>query len=205
MPKSATFASPDFVIRTFCGFMSRWTTPFSWASPKCLLRGLTVQRGPSESPAKGTSDGPSAAYPHSRVPGRGDHGPVLPGGRRLRAPQPEMAKPRVAQEALGLGGSDAGALAAASGIGERTLLPARHPAFLCPPLSGRREDAPLLVASAREAAPAILGALAPLGPARVGRRPPRSSSSTRRSWKYCARARLRSRRAGERSRLALLG
>src|SRR5215208_5863053 len=45
-------------------------------SPRCVLRGLGVKRGPSESPTKGTSDGPSAAYPHPRLPGRGDHGPV---------------------------------------------------------------------------------------------------------------------------------
>jgi hypothetical protein len=34
---------------------------------------LRVEREPSESPAKGTSDGPSAAYPGPTVLGRGDH------------------------------------------------------------------------------------------------------------------------------------
>ena len=31
--------------------------------PRCVLHGLTVQRGPSEPSTKGTSDGPHPAYP----------------------------------------------------------------------------------------------------------------------------------------------
>src|SRR5215204_191421 len=86
------------------------TAPRRTWSPRCVLRGLTVERGPSEPSTKGISDGPSAAYSHPRLPGRGRHGPVLPHRRRLHAPQPEVSKPRLSQEALGLGGTDVGAL-----------------------------------------------------------------------------------------------
>jgi hypothetical protein len=39
--------------------------------PRCELHGLRVQRGPSEPSAKGTSDGPTPAYPLAGPPGRG--------------------------------------------------------------------------------------------------------------------------------------
>src|ERR687898_3310335 len=104
--------------------------------------------GPSESPTKGTSDGPSAAYPHLRLPGRGDHGPVLPRRRHLHAAQPGVAKSRVAQAALGLRGPDVGAFPAASGRRERAVLPARCPEVLLAPVPRDRRAASLLVASA---------------------------------------------------------
>src|ERR671913_2363945 len=126
--------------------------------------------GPSESPTKGTSDGPSAAYPHLRLPGRGDHGPVLPRRRHLHAAQPGVAKSRVAQAALGLRGPDVGAFPAASGRRERAVLPARCPEVLLAPVPRDRRAASLLVASAGEEAQAFSGTLAPHSAARVGRR-----------------------------------
>src|SRR5215212_5137144 len=120
-----------------------------------VLRDLGVKTGPSESPAKGTSDGPSAAYPHPRFPGRCDHGPVLPRRRHLHAAQPGVAKLRVAQAALGLRGPDVGAFPAASGRRERAVLLARRPAFLRPPVPRDCRDASLLFASAREEAEAF--------------------------------------------------
>src|SRR3712207_777645 len=65
---------------------------------------------------------------------------------------------------------DVGALPTVAGHRERTLLPARHPAFLRPPLPGCGEDAPLLAAPPGEEAPALPGAPAALGPARIGGR-----------------------------------
>jgi hypothetical protein len=44
MPKSATYASPEAVIRTFCGFMSRWIKPLAWAAPRAP-RHLVAERG----------------------------------------------------------------------------------------------------------------------------------------------------------------
>src|SRR5215203_1891827 len=138
--------------------------------PRCVLRGLGVKRGPSESPAKGTSDGPRAAYPHPSVPGRGDHRPFLPPRRYLHAAQPRRANPRVAQEALGLRGPYPCALPAVAGHRERALLPARRAKVLLAPVPGRGGNAPLLFAPPGEEAQALLGTLAPRGPARVGRR-----------------------------------
>src|SRR5829696_9628371 len=126
------------------------------------------RKEPSESPAKGTSDGPSAAYLHPRIRGRGDHGPVLPRGRRLRAAQPEMSQPRVAQEALGLRGPDVGALPATEGYRERTLLPAGCREVLRAPVPRSGGDAPFLVPSPGEEAQALFGAAAPRDPAQVG-------------------------------------
>src|SRR5215204_3912400 len=50
---------------------------------RCLLRGLTVQRWPSDPSTKGTSDGPPPAYPLARPPGRGSERALLPYRRRL--------------------------------------------------------------------------------------------------------------------------
>src|SRR3712207_134392 len=45
---------------------------------RCVLRGLTVQRRPSEPSTKGTSDGPHPAYSLAGPPGRGSDRAFLP-------------------------------------------------------------------------------------------------------------------------------
>src|SRR5215210_9147175 len=82
--------------------------------------------GPSESPAKGTPDGPPKHYPTGGPPGRGRDRAVLPRGRRLPTPQPEGGRVRGAQAALGLGGPGPRPLPAASRRGERALVPTRR-------------------------------------------------------------------------------
>jgi len=69
---------------------------------RCVLRGSTVQRGPSEPSAKGTPDGPTPAYPVVRPPGRSRDRPLLPCGRRLCLAQPACEELRVHKAALGL-------------------------------------------------------------------------------------------------------
>src|SRR3954468_18180620 len=84
--------------------------------------------GPSESPAKGTSDGPIPAYPVARLPGRSSDRALLFRGRCLLRPaQPARHKLGVPQTAFGLGGLDPLPAPAASGDGERALLFARRP------------------------------------------------------------------------------
>lgn len=56
------------------------------ASPRFLLRGLGVERGPSDSPPQGATDGPITAYPLAHRPGRGLVRALLPHGRRLLRP-----------------------------------------------------------------------------------------------------------------------
>src|SRR5829696_3635134 len=130
------------------------------------------RKGPSDSPTKGTSDGPSAAYSHPRVPGRGDHRTVLPHRRHLCPPQPKRASLRVHKEALRLRGAHPGALAAASGRGERTLVLAGCPAVLLPPVPGGSGAAPFLLQPAQglQEAQALPGAPASRGPLRAGGR-----------------------------------
>src|SRR5215203_3040813 len=130
-----------------------------------------IERGPSDSPTKGTSDDPSAAYSHPRFPGRGNHRSVLPYRRRLRLPQPKRAWLPFAQEALRLGGAYPGALAALARCGERTLVLARRPEILFAPVPRSGGAASFLVASKGEKAQALPGAVAPRGPFRDGRRP----------------------------------
>src|SRR5829696_7178760 len=129
------------------------------------------RKGPSDSPTKGTSDGPSAAYSHPRVPGRGDHRTVLPHRRHLCPPQPKRASLRVHKEALRLRGAHPGALAAASGRGERTLVLAGCPAVVLPPVPGGIGAVPFLLPPAGEEAQALSGAPASRrGPLRAGGR-----------------------------------
>src|SRR5215204_1457748 len=130
-----------------------------------------IEKGPSDSPTKGTSDDPSAAYSHPRFPGRGDHRSVLPHRRRLRLPQPKRAWLRLAQEALRLGGAYPGALPAVAGCGERTLVLARRPEILFAPVPWSGGAASFLVASAGEKAQALPGTAAAGGSLRDGRRP----------------------------------
>src|SRR5215210_101924 len=132
--------------------------------PRCVLHGLTVQRRPSESPAKGTSDGPPQHYPTRGVPGKGRDGALLPHRRRLRPPQPAREHVWLAQAALGLGGTDARPPAAVAGRGERAVLPARCREVLRAPLPGRGGAPPFLVAPTREEAAALPGAVAAGGP-----------------------------------------
>jgi hypothetical protein len=61
---------------------------FVRGAARCVLHGLTVQREPSEPSAKGTSDGPSPAYPLAPPPGRGSDRALLPHRRCLRPSQP---------------------------------------------------------------------------------------------------------------------
>src|SRR5215210_2769492 len=86
--------------------------------------------GAIRTPAKGTSDGSHAAYSHPRLPGRGDNRAFLPHRRRLCPPQSQLAQLRVAQEALGLGGHNLGALPTTPRRRERTFLSARPQAVL---------------------------------------------------------------------------
>src|SRR5215213_6806299 len=90
---------------------------------RCVLRGLTVQRGPSEPSTKGTSDGPTPAYPLAPPPRRGSDSAFLPHRRRLPPPQPPRRSTlRVHKAAFGLRDHHPRPLAAASGCGERTLV-----------------------------------------------------------------------------------
>src|SRR5215212_9748998 len=93
--------------------------------PRCVLRGLGVQSGPSDSPSQGARDGPPSAYPLALRSGRSCNRALLPHRRRLQTPQPSCSTLRVPQKALGLGGHLACALAAAPRRGERALVPAR--------------------------------------------------------------------------------
>src|SRR5215203_573943 len=61
-------------------------------SPRCVLHGLTIQRGPSEPSTKGTSDGPIPAYPLTPRPGRAYDRAFLSHRRRLPPPQPRGAR-----------------------------------------------------------------------------------------------------------------
>ena len=54
-----------------------------------MLRGLTVQRGPSDSPPQGATDGPRSPYPTPHPNGRRRDRAFLPHRRRLPASQPE--------------------------------------------------------------------------------------------------------------------
>lgn len=159
-----------------------------------MLRGSGVKRGPSESPAKGTSDGPSAAYPHPRLSGRGDHGLVLPHRRHLHTAQPEREALRTSQAALGLGGVDPGAFPATPGHRERAVLPARCPEVLLTPVPWGGGAAPFLVPSADEEAQTIPGTPAPRHPPRDGREPGdiarRLDSSTRLCFRFCTPGRF---------------
>src|SRR5215208_1985236 len=74
---------------------------------RCLLRGLGVERGPSDSPPQGATDGPAPAYPLACLSGRSSERPFLPRGRHLRAAQPPRSTLRVHKATLGLGGHHA--------------------------------------------------------------------------------------------------
>src|SRR5215208_2758660 len=104
------------------------------AVPRCVLRGLGVQRGPSDSPPQGARDGPPSAYPLALRSGRSRNRALLPHRRRLPTPQPPCSTLRVPQKALGLGGHLACALATAPRRGERALVPARCSEVLLSPV-----------------------------------------------------------------------
>src|SRR5215208_1106095 len=133
----------------------------SWCgeSSRCLLRGLTVQRGPSEPSTKGTSDGPHPAYPLARPPGRGSDHALLPHRRRLcPAQSPRRSTLRVHKATLGFGSHRAYPLPAAAGCGKRTLFLARRPAVLRSLVPGGGGSPSFLVPSASEEAQALPGA-----------------------------------------------
>src|SRR5215203_2589342 len=118
--------------------------------PRCVLRGLRVQRGPSEPSPKGTSDGPHPAYPLAPPPGRGYDGAFLPHRRALPSPQPPWRSTlRVHKTAFGLRDHHPHPLAAAAGRGERTLVLAGCPAVLLPPVPGGSGVAPFLLQPAQ--------------------------------------------------------
>src|ERR687894_1326384 len=120
------------------------------AVSRCVLHGLTVQRGPSEPPAKGTSDGPTAAYPLAPPPGRGSERALLPHRRRLRPAQSSRRSTlRIHKAPLGLGGRHPRHVPAAEGRGERTLFLAGCPAVLLASVPGRGGTAPFLLHNRR--------------------------------------------------------
>src|SRR5215217_4882752 len=105
-----------------------------YSGSRCLLRGLTVQRGPSDSPPQGATDGPLAPYPSVRPNGRRLERAFLPDRRRLRPPQPAGRWLRGHKAALGLRGPDPSAPATAQGRRERALVPQGRPAVLLSPV-----------------------------------------------------------------------
>src|SRR5215217_3261939 len=140
-------------------------------SSRCVLHGLRVQRGPSEPSAKGTSDGPSTAYPLARPPGRGSERALLPNRRRLRPPQPpRRSQLRVHKAAFGLGSDRPRSLPAAARRAQRTFFLAGCPAVLLTPVSGGGKAPPFLLQPAGEEAQALFGAAAAGHTPRVGRR-----------------------------------
>ncbi len=77
------------------------------STSRCVLRGLGVERGPSNSPPQGAIDGPRPPYSTVRPDGRGDYRLVLPRRRCLPPPQPSCRPAlRVPQAPLGLRGLD---------------------------------------------------------------------------------------------------
>src|ERR671920_15141 len=99
------------------------------------------------SPHQGEKDGPTQPYPTPRPDGRGPHGALLPHRRRLRPSQPPCPLLRVHKAPLGLGSHRPRPLPAAAGRRKRTLLLARRPEVLLPPVPRSGGAAPFLVPS----------------------------------------------------------
>jgi hypothetical protein len=168
--------------------------------------------GPSESPAKGTSDGPWAAYPHPRLPGKrrapsccaSSMTPTTllnPHGQSHESLKRDSRTPRSLP--LALSSSSCGASRASGPSCARRKGSSRT----C--FSGRGGDAPLLFAPPGEEAQASWNPWAVRSCPSSGRRSretlirdphPRPSLSTRRFLSSCARARSGSRRLVSRGR-----
>src|SRR5215210_3129991 len=86
------------------------------------------------SPHQGEKDGPTQPYPTPRPDGRGPHGALLPHRRRLRPSQPPCPLLRIHKTPLGLGSHRPRPLPAAAGRRKRTLVLARRPEVLLPPV-----------------------------------------------------------------------
>src|SRR5215212_2458363 len=136
----------------------------------CVAWLAEIKRGPSGlPPTKGAPDGPPAPYPKPRPNGRGDHHPLLPHRRCLRAAQSPRPSLRVPQATLRLRGHHACPLPTASWGGERTFLLAGRRAVLLAPVPRGRRARPFLAAPPHPQAQALLGALASGGGGRAGR------------------------------------
>ncbi len=68
--------------------------------PRRLLRGLGVERGPSDSPPQGATHGPTPAYSVAHLPGRGSDHALLPHRRCLRSAQPTRQTLRISLKQL---------------------------------------------------------------------------------------------------------